>query len=278
MLVQCSVSFTFYVANKLQRPRHDGRFQRCKAFVFVSGTWRKRFRLVQNGDSVKGAVSLTRQSGSMLSHDCVASEMAESSILITLDFIAPCLPCVTMQPPSGADWLHEIKHPGHRLIARRSDRGIRLFGENGEDWTASFPHLVEAMSLLPVKSCTVDGEVVRCDAHGQARLGPVQKGVLELGSSFYAFDVLEVNGFDLRRDRLEERKRVLRQVLRRVPVGIRLNEQFERCGESILRHISRMGFEGIVSKRLGSRYLSGRSPDWLFSRTLDDPDALRAGG
>src|ERR1700757_3082025 len=105
----------------------------------------------------------------------------------------------------------------------------------------------------------------------EKRLDRLPEGALEVGGSLYAFDVLEVNGFDLRRDRLEERKRVLRQVLRRAPVGIRLNEQFERCGESILRHISRMGFEGIVSKWLGSRYLSGRSPDWLFSRTLDNP-------
>jgi bifunctional non-homologous end joining protein LigD len=125
------------------------------------------------------------------------------------------------------------------------------------------------MRLLPVKSCTVDGELVRCNEHGEASLEPVRDGVLELGASFYAFDVLEVNGFDLRLDRLEERRQVLRQVLRRAPAGIRLNEQFERCSEPMLRQIGRMGFDGIVSKRGGSRYLSGRSPDWLFSRTFD---------
>jgi bifunctional non-homologous end joining protein LigD len=197
--------------------------------------------------------------------------MPENSAVVSLEFIAPCLPCLTMLPPSGAEWLHEIKHPGQRLIARRTADRVRLFGGHGEEWTASFPHLVDAMGLLPVKSCIIDGELVRCNEHGEARPDPVQNGALELGASFYAFDVLEVNGFDLRRDWLEERKRVLRQVLRRAPAGIRLNEEFERCGESILRHISRMGFEGIVSKRRGSRYLSGRSPDWLFSRTLDHP-------
>ena len=87
----------------------------------------------------------------------------------TLDFIAPCLPCVTLLPPSGTEWLHEIKHPGHRMIARRSDQGIRLFGAHGEDWTASFPHLVEAIALLPTKSCIIDGELVRCNEHGEAR-------------------------------------------------------------------------------------------------------------
>src|ERR1700745_2138195 len=123
------------------------------------------------------------------------------STILAPAFIAPCLPCRTMLPPSGPEWLHEIKHPGHRLIARRANSGIRLFGGHGEDWTSSFPHLVEAMDLLPVKSCIIDGELVRCNEHGEARLEPVRAGSLELGASFYAFDVLEVNGFDLRRDR-----------------------------------------------------------------------------
>jgi bifunctional non-homologous end joining protein LigD len=195
--------------------------------------------------------------------------MPENSAVVALEFIAPCLPCVTLLPPSGAEWLHEIKHPGHRLIARRSELGIRLFGEHEEDWTASFPHVVEAMNLLPVKSCTIDGELVRCDTHGEARLDPVPERALELAGSLYAFDVLDVNGFDLCRDRLEERTCVLRQILRKAPAGTRFIEQFEHCGEPMLRHIGRMGFEGVVSNRRGSRYLSGRSPDWLFSKRLD---------
>jgi bifunctional non-homologous end joining protein LigD len=116
----------------------------------------------------------------------------------------------------------------------------------------------------------VRSALVRCNEHGEARLEPVRAGALELGASFYVFDVLEVNGFDLRRDRLEERKRVLGQILRKAPAGMRLNEQFERCGEPMLRQIGQMGFEGVVSKRRGSRYLSGRSPDWLFSKKLDE--------
>ena len=124
------------------------------------------------------------------------------------------------------------------------------------------------MSLLPVKSCILDGELVICDEHGNARR--VYEGAVELGASFYAFDLLEVNGFDLRRDRIEDRKRALAQLLRRSPPPIRFNEHFNRGGgDAILREVCRMGFEGVVSKRRGSRYLSGRSPDWLFSRKLD---------
>jgi bifunctional non-homologous end joining protein LigD len=199
-----------------------------------------------------------------------ASEMSRYFTPSLLDFIPPCLPCATMLPPSGMEWLHEIKHPGHRLIARRHEDGIRLFSGRGDDWTSSFPGVVEALGQLPVKSCIIDGELVRCNERGETRMDPVRAGISDAGASFYAFDVLEVNGFDLRRDRIEERKRALAQILRKPPLGIRLNEHFERCAEPMLRQIGRMGFEGVISKRRGSRYLSGRSPDWLFSRKLDD--------
>ena len=84
----------------------------------------------------------------------------------------------------------------------------------------------------------------------------------------YAFDLLEVNGFDLRRDPIEDRKRALTHLLRKPPGAIRLSESFDRGGQPLLREVSRMGFDGIISKRRGSRYLSGRSPDWLFSRMI----------
>ena len=184
------------------------------------------------------------------------------------EFIDPRLPCVTMVPPSGDEWLHEIKHPGHRLIARRNGQGIRLYTERGEDWTPWFPFVVESMNLLPVRSCIIDGDLVRCDEHGNTRLAPLPDGQSETGASLYAFDLLEVNGFDLRRDPIEDRKRALTRLLRKPPGAIRLNQPFSRCGEPMLRQVDRMGFDGIISKRRGSRYLSGRSPDWLFSRMI----------
>jgi bifunctional non-homologous end joining protein LigD len=183
-----------------------------------------------------------------------------------MEFIAPCLPCITLLPPSGHEWLHEIKHPGCRLIACRTKGGIRLFTERRQDWASSFPYVVESISLLPVKSCIIDGELVRCDEHGNTLLDQLRDGAVELGASFYAFDLLEVNGFDLRRDPIEERKRSLACLLRRPPAAIRLNESFDRCGERMLLDVCRMGFDGIFSKRRGSRYLSGRSPDWLLSK------------
>jgi ATP-dependent DNA ligase len=171
-----------------------------------------------------------------------------------------------MLPPTGDEWFHEIKHPGQRFIACRNGQGIRLFTECGEDQTSGFPFVVQCMSLLPVKSCIIDGDLVRCDEQGNTRLGPPPDGQSETGASLYAFDLIEVNGFDLRRDPIEDRKRALTLLLRKPPATIRLNPCFDRCAEPMLRQVGQMGFDGIISKRRGSRYLSGRSTDWLFSK------------
>ena len=194
--------------------------------------------------------------------------MIEGTVLIVLEFqphstefIAPCLPCITMLPPPGDEWLHEFKHPGQRIIASRNGQGICLYTERGEDWTSWFPFVVESLNLLPVRSCIIDGDLVRYDEHGNPRLAPLPDGRLETGASLYAFDLLEVNGFDLRRDRIEDRKHALTRLLRKPPAAIRFNESFDRCGEPMLRQVGRMGLDGIISKRRGSPYLSGPSPD-----------------
>jgi bifunctional non-homologous end joining protein LigD len=82
--------------------------------------------------------------------------------------IEPCLPSPADKPPSGSNWIHEIKHDGYRLMARRDPVGIRLITRNGHDWTDRFPLVVEAVNHLKVRSCLIDGEVVYCDEKGVA--------------------------------------------------------------------------------------------------------------
>ena len=81
-------------------------------------------------------------------------------------FIEPCLPSSADKPPSGSNWIHEIKHDGFRLMARRDPVGIRLITRKGNDWTTRYPLVVEAMNHLKVRSCLIDGEVVCCDERG----------------------------------------------------------------------------------------------------------------
>ena len=181
-----------------------------------------------------------------------------------LRFIEPCLPSPADRPPSGSNWIHEIKHDGYRLMARRDSVGIRLITRRGNDWSHRFPLVVEAVNHLKVRSCLIDGEVVCCDERGLAPFDVLRRRRNEAEAFLYAFDLLELDGTDLRREPIEVRKATLASILRKSRPGLRLNEHLAHdCGLTVFQHACQLGCEGIVSKRLGSHYRSGRSPDWL---------------
>jgi bifunctional non-homologous end joining protein LigD len=186
-------------------------------------------------------------------------------------FIEPCLPSPADRPPSGSGWLHEIKHDGYRLMARRDSVGIRLITRRGNDWSDRFPLVVQAVNHLKVRSCLIDGEVVCCDERGLSRFDVLRRRRNEAVAFLYAFDLL-----DLRREPIEVRKATLASILRKARHGLRLNEHLAHdCGLTVFQHACKMGLEGIVSKRLGSRYRSGRSPDWLKFKNPEAPAVKR---
>jgi bifunctional non-homologous end joining protein LigD len=172
-------------------------------------------------------------------------------------------------------WLHEIKHDGFRVIARKQDARVRLYSRPGNDLTERFPLIVEALARLRSRSCIVDGEAVACDDSGIAQFNRIRYRSSDGTVFLYAFDLIELNGDDLRRDPLEVRKATLISVVAKAGPGIRFNEHME-CddGDAVFRHACKMGLEGIVSKRKDSPYRSGRSPDWL---KMKNPAAVRRG-
>src|SRR4051812_27635471 len=152
-------------------------------------------------------------------------------------------------------------------MARRDSAGIRLITRRGNDWSDRFPLVIEAVNDLKVRSCLIDGEVCCCDERGLARFDVLRGRRNEVDAFLYAFDLLELNGTDLRREPIEVRKATLASILRKSRHGVRLNGHLEHdCGLTVFQQACKMGLEGIVSKRLGSRYRSGRSPDWLKSK------------
>jgi ATP-dependent DNA ligase len=152
-------------------------------------------------------------------------------------FIEPCLPSTADQPPSGPEWIHEIKHDGYRLMARRDSAGIHLITRRGNDWSDRFPLVVEAVNHLKVQSCLIDGEVVCCDERGLARFDLLRHRRNEAMAFLYAFDLLELNGQDLRREPLEVRKATLASILRKSRAGVRLNEHLEHPdGITVFQH------------------------------------------
>jgi bifunctional non-homologous end joining protein LigD len=190
-------------------------------------------------------------------------------------FIAPCLPTKTDKLPSGSQWLHEIKHDGFRVIARKKGAQVRLYSRPGNDLTYRFPLIVETLKGLRSRSCIIDGEAVACDENGVTSFNRVRYRRHDESIFIYAFDLIELNGNDLRRDPLEGRKETLAMILAKAGSGVRFNEHMEGDGETVFRHACKLGPEGIVSKRLGSPYISGRSPDWLKMKNADAPAVKR---
>jgi len=189
-------------------------------------------------------------------------------------FIAPCLPTKTDKLPSGGQWLHEIKHDGFRIIARKTGAQVRLYSRPGNDLTHRFPLIVETLARLRSRSCIIDGEAVACDDEGVASFNLIR--YRRHDSTFlYAFDLIELNGDDMRRDPLEVRKATLRSMLAKAGLGLRFNEHLEGDGPTVFAHACKLRLEGIVSKRLGSRYRSGRSKDWLKFKNPDAPAVKR---
>jgi len=189
-------------------------------------------------------------------------------------FIEPCLPSTADQPPSGPEWIHEIKHDGYRLMARRDPIGIRLLTRRGNDWSERFPRVVEAVNLLKVRSCLIDGEVVCCNERGMASFDKLRHRSHDPEVFLVAFDLLELDGQDLRREPLEVRKRTLASLLRASLPGVQ-RAHLVHPGDDVFQHACKMGLEGIVSKRLGSRYRSGRTSDWLKFKNPEAPAVKR---
>jgi bifunctional non-homologous end joining protein LigD len=162
-----------------------------------------------------------------------------------------------------------------RLLARKDGDRVRLYSRHGNDLTYRFPLIVEALAKLGSRTCMIDGEAVACDETGMSNFNRIRYRRHDATVFQYAFDLLELNGDDLRREPLEVRKVTLASVLASTALGLRLNEHIEADGPTIFAHACMMGLEGIVSKRKGSSYRGGRSPDWLKMKNPAAPAVKR---
>jgi bifunctional non-homologous end joining protein LigD len=198
-----------------------------------------------------------------------------SSRLLPAGFIAPCLPATAPRPPSGDLWLHEIKHDGFRVIARKDGGRVHLYSRPGNDLTDRFPLIVEALARLKSRSCIVDGEAVASGDDGIPSFERLRRRQHDARVFLYAFDLIEINGDDLRREPLQVRKATLASMIARAVPGIRFNEHMESDGPTVFQHACKLGLEGIVSKRKDSRYQSGRCDDWLKSKNPNSPAVKR---
>ncbi len=184
--------------------------------------------------------------------------------------LEPELATLVDVPPAGDDWLHEVKFDGYRVLARLERGKVRLFTRKGNDWTSRIATLPAAFAELAVESALIDGELVVLNEKGDADFQALQNTLSlegESALSFCAFDILYLNGFDLRGAALVERKAVLKAVLEArgegVATAIRFSDHVVGRGREFLEEVRKLGLEGIISKRANAPYRSGRGRDWL---------------
>lgn len=196
-------------------------------------------------------------------------------------FIEPALATLTTSAPEGERWIHEIKFDGYRLQAHISAGRVKLLTRSGLDWTRKFgKEVVGALQALPVGTALIDGELVVETATGASDFSALQADLSEGRSDrfvFYVFDLLYLDGYDLRELPLSERKRVLEAVVAGSDPHIRLSQHFVENGDIVFRHASRLGLEGIVSKVFDAPYRSGRSKSWLKLKSSERQEFVIGG-
>ncbi|RDJ22296.1 DNA ligase D [Bosea caraganae] len=198
-------------------------------------------------------------------------------------FVKPCLATLEEKPPTGETWLHEVKFDGYRTQARIEDGKVKLLTRTGLDWTNRFGKAIpSAFGALPCDAALIDGEIVVLGENGISSFSHLQEALSEErsdGMVYFGFDLLHLDGEDLRDDPLLARKERLEALLQDTPHDgpLRYSEHFIEPGQTMLRHACRMGLEGVISKRADAPYRSGRGRDWVKSKCTQRQEFVIAG-
>lgn len=185
-------------------------------------------------------------------------------------FVQPALAMLKPKPPAGDRWLHEIKFDGYRLQARLDHGKLQFLTRSGLDWTEKFGDAVAAaFKALPAETALIDGEIVVERDSGASDFSALQQDLSDGRSDrfvFYAFDLLYLDGSDLRGAALIERKALLEKLLPAGDPHLRYSQHFEESGGLVLDHACRLSLEGVISKVKTSKYVSGRKGEWVKSK------------
>jgi bifunctional non-homologous end joining protein LigD len=195
-------------------------------------------------------------------------------------FAPPQLATLVSAPPRGENWVHEIKFDGYRLLALIEKEHVRLYTRAGNDWSARFAPLSKAFAKLNIQDALIDGEAVIAAEDGTFSFHSLQNALSTgnlRGLRYYAFDLLHLNGLDLRAQPLIERKNLLQRLLGKAPQIIQYSRHFAEPGDQILTQACRMALEGIVSKQADAPYRSGRTHSWLKSKCIREQEFVIGG-
>ncbi|MDW9581887.1 ATP-dependent DNA ligase [Sinorhizobium meliloti] len=222
--------------------------------------------------------STYKESIRLFAAPCVNGLMAKASSKKPRDIVPtdpmparvdPCLATLVAKPPKGPDWAYEVKWDGYRIAVHIEPGRVRILTRGGYDWTERFPTIVDDARRLAVKTAILDGEAVVLDDQGRSDFGMLQRALGRLPSAveagaivFYAFDLLYLDGRDLRRLPLRERRRLLEPLVAGREGAVRLSEEVQADGEEFFRVACAHGLEGIIAKHIEKPYRSGRGEWW----------------
>jgi bifunctional non-homologous end joining protein LigD len=178
-------------------------------------------------------------------------------------FVEPALAPSIEKVPAGDRWIHEIKFDGYRVQVHLANATVKIFTRRGNDWTNRFKKIANDAWHISAGSAIIDGEVIVPSENGVSDFSVLQNELRGKSKKLvlYAFDLLYLNGFDLRKAPLFERKALLRKLIAKTDVLF--SESFETDGAAMFKQACKMGLEGVVSKVRDSRYHSGRGNDWV---------------
>nr|WP_132459049.1 DNA ligase D [Paraburkholderia sp. BL8N3] len=195
--------------------------------------------------------------------------------------IGPQLATLARRPPATGDWTYEIKFDGYRLMCRIEAGRAKLITRRGHDWTDRMPKLAGELDSLPVESAWLDGEVVALSESGVPDFNALQNAFDRRSTqalTYFAFDLLYLNGRDLRELPLSTRRQALKTLIEAVPSEhVRLSDSFDHDADSLLASACRMRLEGIIGKREDAPYRSGRSSAWIKLKCLQRQEFVVGG-
>ncbi|HJS80388.1 MAG TPA: DNA ligase D, partial [Vitreimonas sp.] len=196
------------------------------------------------------------------------------------EFVEPALATREEKAPAGDNWIHEIKYDGYRLLASVSGEAVRLYTRNGLDWTGRFQTIADALAKLGLKDVMLDGEVAVAQANGRTDFASLQRSLesgVARGVSYFAFDILFDGAKDLRKLPLIERRERLEEVLAKAKAPVLLGPYFEGNGPAVLEAFRQQGLEGVISKKADSRYIAGRTRNWLKIKLVNEQEFIIIG-
>jgi bifunctional non-homologous end joining protein LigD len=197
------------------------------------------------------------------------------------EFVAPQLATLVKEPPSGDEWLHELKFDGYRMLCHLNRGKVRFWSRNGKDWTEKFPNLATAVKSFPATTAILDGEVVVVDKRGRSSFQKLQQSMKggDAAFVFQIFDLIYLDGFNITRTPLRQRKAILEELLASgKPKGpLRYSDHVEGNGKQFFRQACEYGIEGIVSKLADSPYESTRNRNWLKTKCIKRQEFVIAG-